>query len=273
MIHVYRYISALTVLLILCSTYALAVAPWFEPPPIERQLSTNDLAPPPLSTDNEKELAALFPADHWVRNNPKIFETDLCKLLIKDYQPLPDGHLELKPCVLVFYSGGRKIAATGLTDGTARGRPIILEAPKAELVFDRAVDFKRAEFGRVQKGTLSGEVTIYSPPTAPGSRDELLVRTRAVWLDRQSIRTSNDVEFQYGDSSGKGRILEIGLRSDPPGEKKPAKSRFGAVQTMTLQHLDYLRIATAGRGLLNDALPGASGNTATTEPAPLEVTG
>ena len=61
-IHVYRYISALTVLLILCSTYALAVAPWFEPPPIERQLTTNDLAPPPLSTDNEKELAALFPA-------------------------------------------------------------------------------------------------------------------------------------------------------------------------------------------------------------------
>ncbi|MBW8883624.1 MAG: hypothetical protein JF612_02365, partial [Planctomycetia bacterium] len=273
MIHCYRYLSALTALLFAYSGYAIGVAPWFEPPPIQRQeVSTEPPPPPPLSTDNEKELVALFPADHWVRNNPKIFETDLCKLLIQDYQPLPNGHLELKPCVLVFYSGGRKQAAAGEAEPAGRGRPIILQAPKAELVFDRAVDFKRAEFGRVQKGTLSGEVTIYSPPTAPGSRDQLLVRTRAVWLDRQSIRTSNDVEFQYGDSSGKGRILEIGLRSDPPGEKKPAKSKYGALQTITLQHLDYLRIATAGQGLLNDALPGASAKAGSTEPAPLEVT-
>src|SRR5207302_3082434 len=129
----------------------------------------------------------------------------------------------------------RKAAAVGEADAATRGRPIVLEAPKAELVFDRAVDFKRAEFGRVEKGTLSGEVTIYSPPTAPGSRDELLVRTRAVWLDRQSIRTSNDVEFQYGDSSGKGRILEIGLRNEQPDGKKAAKSKYGGVQTVTLK--------------------------------------
>src|SRR5205823_3432890 len=42
-------------------------------------------------------------------------------------------------------------------------------------------------------------------------------------------------------------------------------------QTMTLRHLDYLRIATAGQGLLNDALPN-SGKTATTEQVPIEVT-
>jgi hypothetical protein len=272
-IHVSRYLSALLTLVLGYASYALAVAPWFEPPPVQRRIVTDEQpSAPQISDENEKELAALFPEDHWVRKSPKIFETDLCKLLIQDYQPLPDGHLELKPCVLVFYSGGRRQPTTGAAEPAARGRPIILEAPKAELVFDRPVDFKRAEFGRVQKGTLSGDVTIYSPPTAPGSRDELLVRTRAVWLDRQSIRTANDVEFQYGDSSGKGRDLNIGLRSDPPGEKKAAKSKFGAVQTMTLQHLDYLRVVTAGQGLLSDARPGASGNTATTEPAPIEVT-
>src|SRR5439155_17289638 len=89
--------------------------------------------------------------------------------------------------------------------------------------------------------------------------------------DRQSIRTSNDVEFQYGDSSGKGRILEIGLRSEQPDGKKAAKPKYGGVQTMTLKHLEYLRVVTAGRGLLSDALPG-SDKTATTEQAPLEVT-
>ncbi len=273
MLHVSRYLSALVTLVLAYGSYALAVAPWFEPPPVQRRPASDEQPPAPqISDDNEKELAALFPAEHWVRKSPKIFETDLCKLLIQDYQPLPDGHLELKPCVLVFYSGGRKNSPSGDAEPTTRGRPIILEAPKAELVFDRAVDFKRAEFGRVQKGTLSGEVTIYSPPTAPGSRDQLLVRTRAVWLDRQSIRTSNDVEFQYGDSSGKGRILEIGLRSDPPGEKKAAKSKFGAVQTVTLQHLDYLRIMTAGQGLLNDALPGGGTKAPAAEPSPIEVT-
>src|SRR5437667_10590093 len=83
-IHFYRYISALTVLLILCSTYALAVAPWFEPPPIARRTLSDEAPPLPLvSTESEKALAGLFPADHWVRNNPKIFETDLCTLFIK----------------------------------------------------------------------------------------------------------------------------------------------------------------------------------------------
>lgn len=270
MLHVYRYLSALVVLVLSYGSYALAIAPWFEPPPIERKPENNEPAPlPPPVKDNEEELAALFPADHWVRKNPKIFETDLCKLLIKDYKPLPDGDLELDGCVLIFYSGGRKMAGT---EAASRGRPIILEAPSAKLTFDRAVDFKRAEFGRVQKGTLVGDVVIHSPPTAPGARDNLLVRTRAVWLDRQSIRTSNDVEFQYGDSSGKGRILEIGLRSDPPGEKKAPKSKYGAVQTVALQHLDYFRIVTAGQGLLNDAMPGASGKTVTNEPTPIEVT-
>ena len=111
MIHVSRYLSALVTLILAYGGYALAVAPWFEPPPIQRKVKSSEPSPPPLVTADE-ELKSLFPEDHWVRKNPKIFETDLCKLLIQDYRPLPDGHLELKPCVLVFYSGGRKTAAT-----------------------------------------------------------------------------------------------------------------------------------------------------------------
>jgi hypothetical protein len=271
-IHVYRYLAALTVLLLACSTYAVAVAPWFEPPEIAKRATQDEPAPlQPGQRDANEELARLFPPDHWVRKNPKIVETEQCTLLIQDYKPLPDGRLELKPCVLIFHAGGTKATAASASQSPARGRPIVLEAPKAELTFDRAVDFARAEFGRVEKGTLSGEVSIYSPPTVPGGRDELRVRTRAVWLDRQSIRTSNEVEFQYGDSSGRGRILEIALRNGPSDAPRPAKAKLGAIHTVTLKHLDYLRLATQGPGLLGNAIP-ADGKAASNQSAPLEVT-
>jgi hypothetical protein len=270
-IHFYRYISALTVLLIAFSTYAVAVAPWIESPPIPR---SNNVAsgpmPPPVTNETKKQLAALFPPGHWVLGDPKIVETEQCTLLIQDYKPVEGGNLELKPCVLIF--GARGAAAATPADGSApakRARPIILEAPKAELAFDKPLDMTRAAFGRVEKGTLAGEVTIYSPPTTPTSGDELRVRTRAVWLDRQSIRTSNDVEFQYGDSSGRGRILEIALKSGEEGDKQKSKSPMGPIQSVTLRHLDYFRLATAGRGVLGSALPPSKSASGVVAPQPV----
>src|SRR5262249_3897383 len=130
------------------------------------------------------------------------------------------------------------------------------EAPSAKLAFDKPLDVTRGGFGRVEKGTLAGEVTIFSPPTTPTSGDALYVKTRAVWLDRQSIRTSNDVELQYGDSSGRGRILEISLKNSEEGDKqKKSKSPMGPLQTVTLRHLEYFRFATAGRGVLGSTIP------------------
>ena len=51
MIHVYRYFAALTVLLVLFSTYALAVAPWLEPPPIVRSAAVEEAIPAPQMSD------------------------------------------------------------------------------------------------------------------------------------------------------------------------------------------------------------------------------
>jgi len=182
-IHVYRYLAALTVLLALCGAYALAVTPWLEPPPIERAAPSEEAQPAPqISPHTAAELERLFPPDAWQRKEPKVVETEQCTLLIQDYKRLPDGGLELKPCTLIFHSSH---SANGEKDAAGRGRSIVLDAPKAEIRFDKPLDLARATFGRVEKGTLSGEITIYSPPTTPESRDELRVRTRAVWLDRQ----------------------------------------------------------------------------------------
>ena len=134
-------------LLALHGAYALGVSPWFEPPPIERPVQPNGVAftaPAPAPHNSSDELARLFPPDHWVHKNPKIVKTPQCTLLIQDYKPLPDGQLELAPCVLIFYAGGKDTGATAASEPAARGRPIILESPSAKLTFDRAVDFARS---------------------------------------------------------------------------------------------------------------------------------
>ncbi len=134
MIHFYRYLSALTVLLITFSVYAVAVAPWIEPPPIARApLAQNVPVTPPVTDETKSELASLFPPGHWVLGDPKIVETEQCTLLIQDYKPVEGGNLELKPCVLIFRARGASPATTpDSLPAAKRSRPIILEAPKAE---------------------------------------------------------------------------------------------------------------------------------------------
>jgi hypothetical protein len=182
------------VLLSLCGTYALAVAPWIAPPPLKtptaRATSMTNVAPPSI----DPELERLFPPDAWERNGAKIIETEQCTLLIRDYQPTPDGKLLLKPCTLIMHMGGQ-----------AARRPIVMQAPQgAELVFDRALDLGRAQFGRLQKGKLAGDIRISSPPTTLGGRDALELTTSNVQLEENRVFTYDEVAFRYGDSSGRG---------------------------------------------------------------------
>jgi hypothetical protein len=268
MIHFYRYISALTVLLVAFTTYAVALAPWFEAPPIVRpEFSDNEAPPPqPVPEETKAELAALFKPGHWVLGTPKIVETEQCTLLIGDYKPDGAGNLKLEPCVLIFRTGGKPGAATNEVAPAKRQRPIVLEAPLgAVLAFDRPMNVTKGAFGRVEKGSLLGDIRIFSPPTHPHSNDDLEIKTTAVYLDRESIRTANQVEFKYGDSSGRGRDLKIELQAGDDADKKKSKSRLGAVQNVTLGHLDYLRLASTGRGVLGDAIPAAK--TTSTGPA------
>ncbi len=257
-IHFYRYISALTVLLVVFTTYAVAVAPWFEAPPIAKPEFTDIGAPPPQQGSDEMkaELAALFKPGHWVLGTPKIVETEQCTLLIGDYKPDGAGNLKLEPCVLIFRTGGKPSTVADGGGPAKRQRPIVLEAPDgAVLAFDRPMNMTKGAFGRVEKGSLNGNIRIFSPPTSPHSGDDLEIQATAVYLDRESIRTANPVKFNYGDSSGSGSFLVIALRSGDDGDKKKSKSQLGAVQSVTLRQLDYLRLASTGRGVLGDAIP------------------
>jgi hypothetical protein len=245
--HVRRYFAALGVLLTLFGTYALAVAPWIAPPPIKSHEGTAAATPIAATPTIDADLERLFPPDAWERKGAKIIETDRCTLIIQDYVPT-DGKLLLKPCTLIMHTGSQ-----------AAKRPIVMQAPQgAELEFDRALDLARAQFGRLKRGQLKGEITIFSPPTIPGGRDALRLTTHEVKLEGNRVYTSDPVSFQYGDSVGRGRELEVNLLPKPDGAEGNKNSSWSGVQSLTLLHIDQLRIASAGGGLLGTPTPGKS---------------
>ncbi len=255
MIHFRRYLAALATLSLLCTAYWAAAAPWLAPPKLKGPPRPAANAPlVAISPHVQEELTRLFPPGAWELDPAtKVLETDRCTLLIKDYLPTSDGRLKLNPCTLIFYSSGlaaRDEAAAG------RRRPIVLQAPAgAELEFDRALDLTKVTFGRLIGGHLNGEITISSPPSLAGSRDALLLKTRSVSLNRQVIKTYHPVEFRYGDSEGRGSDLEIKLLQPQAGlDGKKTRAPLGGMQSLRLGRLEYVRIATEGRGILGEAL-------------------
>ena len=267
MLHLRRYFAALAVLSLLCGTYWLAAAPWVEPPPLLGPKQVAAATPVVPSPHIQEELRQLFPAGSWELDPAtKVVETDQCTLLIQDYLPTPDGHLKLNPCTLVFAAKG--------TAGSRK--PIVLQAPGgADLKFDKALDLTKATFGRIVSGKLMGEIRIFSPPSSPTSRDSLLLSTHGVDLNREQIVTSYPVEFQYGDSRGRGQGLEIKLRQPEvgPDGKKKKTGLMGGMESLQLHKLEYLRIETEGPGLLGDALAGQPSKAARSEPLEIKCQG
>jgi len=250
MLHLRRYFAALALLSLLCGTYWAAAAPWIAPPRLAPPRAIEATSPVAPSPHVQEDRARLFPAGSWELDPAtKVVETDNCTLLIRDYLPTPDGRLQLNPCTLIFYSK------------TAAGRrPIVMQAPAgAELKFDKALDVTKATFGRLIDGKLKDEITISSPPTQPGGRDALWIKTCNVQLDRDKIVTNYAVDFQFGESRGRGSGLKIILQQPElgPDGKKKKSGLFGGMQSLTLNRLEFMRIVTEGQGLLGETLPNA----------------
>ncbi|WP_254506835.1 hypothetical protein [Anatilimnocola floriformis] len=265
MIHLRRWIFATCVLIVAYGGYAWGIAPMLEPPPVARgvnQVVTQDPRPTPPPDD----ILTLFPEDAWERQGAKKIETEQFTLLLKDYQTNTDGQLEIKPATLIFFATPEK-DANGKPK--SKGRPIVLRAPQgAVLKFDKPLDFARAEFGRLEGGRLPGELTIFSPPSKPGANDALQINTRNLQLDQQRAYTPHDVDFQYGESYGRGRDLTIFLK---PSEKGGADTAFGGVSTLQLSRIERIHLDLPGDSLVpNMSAQPAAGPTK--KKAPIEIT-
>lgn len=247
--------------------YAGLVAPLLEPPRVVANPNPPPPPPPPLPGDGREGIENLFPEGAWERDNAKIIETAQCTLLIKDYQQTDDGRLELKPCTLIFYAAPEEGAAK---TPNGKGRPIILRSTQgAILQFDKPLDFARAEFSRLIGGRLPGELTISSPASSPTANDALQITTRNLQMDSQRAFTPHDVDFQYGDSYGRGRDLTLFLK---PSEKNGSETAIGGVSALQLSRIERLHLDLPGTGLMPE-LPGSERpQTAAKMKAPIEIT-
>jgi lipopolysaccharide export system protein LptA len=251
--------------------YAYAAVPYIEPPLIVKKIST--------ATAEERErarnihlpylklFAAYFPADHWVHHNPKVLVNDSAMLLIKDYNPLPDGQVELNPCIMIFFPQERN-------GEQPQRQALILEAPDgAVLQFADGFDLAQAKIGRLTHGHLRGEVTIRSDMKDAGPQDDLLVRTREIQLNEDRIWTDHDVQFRVGENHGHGTQMEIRLLASERASSTTAMNVAG-VQSMELSRNVKMNLAMGNAGLL----PGEPGKkpVAPTNPAdpgpPVEIT-
>ena len=269
MLALRRYLGALSVAIAAYAAYALLAAPWLEPR-ISRAAASGRYTPEMPVDDSYR---ALFQPPAWELDNPKIVETAQCTLLLKDYQPLPDGRMEINPCTLIFYAAPGE-SADGKSLPFARRRPIVLRAPEgAVLQFDRPIDVGRATVGRLMEGTLRGKIHIFSPPSRPGANDALDLTTRNVKIDREKVYTPSAVDFRYGRSFGRGHDLTITLLPEDKEQPGGAAS-LGGLSVLQLARIERLHLEGNAEGLM-PAAGSSAVNPAAVNPSakemPLEV--
>ena len=249
----------LVLVLVAYGVYAALAVPYLEP---SAKLATG--APPPPAdqiTDHDRDFAHLFEQGSWELQRPKVLETNRGTLIFDDYKQLPDKQsMQLNRCTLVFYAGA---------SDKAKARPIVLRAPQgATIFFDNVLNIPRGEFGRLIGGELSGEITIYSPPTGD-SDNELRITTRDVRIEERRIWTPHDVAFRFGPNTGAGGDLSITMH--PPSTSSRSKSPTGQIESFELVRVDRIDLQVpANKMELGGSV--SSPPTANARSTPVEIT-
>ena len=267
-----QVVVSFAVVAALFGLYRVTLVPLIEPaaakttPPV-----IPDIKPP--SDRYREQLAPYFQPGDWELGLPKVIETDRAMLLLKEYRTLPDGRLHLEPCTVVLNPPAR----TGRAAASS-GRPVVLRAPEgAVLQFDRPLDLRRAEIGRLVAGTLTGQVSITSEESRPGANDRLHLVSRNVQMNAQRLWTPHRVSLQLGNNSAVGSDLIVTFlpTSSATGAKR---AQIGGVESIELVHVDHIRLDASAGVMLSD---GDNGDDAAPEPAappslegdlPIEVT-
>lgn len=242
-----RMAVTLAILLVAYWAYALWVVPWIEPPAARPhrsgEVSAEELQQARQAARHDPRramLAPLFaPGDWELGPRAKILESEQFRLLVEDWNTLDDNQVELRPCTMVFTPGG----AAALEERIRQS--VVLQAPQgARLRFDRPLDLRRGNIGRVVGGVLVGTITLRSAGRLPGPEDDLWAITRDLQLTDDGLWTSHDVEFHYGPHFGRGAKLSIKFL---PGERGTAEYHglnIGGVESLELRHVERIYLGT-----------------------------
>jgi lipopolysaccharide export system protein LptA len=228
-----RTIFSFMVVLAAFAVYRVAAVPFLEP---ARQIKKRVAPVSPeqrlasrVAQNRLGGYARFFPEGSWERDNPIVLESETSKLLLKEYTTLPDGHLKLNPCTLIYLPEGDAEAAD------SHKRVIILQAPEgAELKFDQPVDLSRGKIGRLEGGVMSGSVIIQSGPTKPEGGDDFFAVTHDVQMQDNLIFTQAEVDFRFGQSQGHGRQMRIELLPGQSNGGSNHGTNYSGVQSLQL---------------------------------------
>jgi len=214
-----RSVGTLIALVAAYQAYVLTVAPWVEPPAVERSsktISEKDRQGGYQAIGRYQELlAAYFPAGHWsLKEPPKIFRHGDLLFVGQDYRIHDDASVDLDACVVLALPKQWSFGATPPRE------TIIVEVPGGgHFQFDEEFDLARGEIGNLVKGEFKGSVVIRSDMKQPGPQDDLFIRTQDLVINGTLIHTEAKVEARVGANRGGGSKLAIRLLSDKHATK------------------------------------------------------
>lgn len=235
----------------LYQAYVLLAVPFIEPPQLQvlRQLEgTIDPADHLPAHKHRDLLAAYFPADHWtLAAPPKSFDNGQAMVVLDDYQPQDDGEVRVSKCVVLFFPSER-------VPGEAPPRDaVILEAPHGAVIqLDEGFTAGLNGIGRLQWAKLLGEIIVRSDMQEAGPQDDLVLKTRDLYMNQDLIRTDAEVDMRLGDHWGKGRVLEIRLVAIERG-KVSAGPDIGGIDSLEIVQNVEAHLAVQGTGLFDNA--------------------
>ena len=216
--------------------YSICVATWIERPEstqaqeeVLRQ-NTND---GDSSTDRVlRELAQHFPKGSWEleKSEVQVLRSPQATMVLKDFEQLNDGSLQIKPCTLIFYGDRGKHG-----DKAPKRGPTILQAPQgAILTFDKPLDLARGKFGNPVHGRLVGSIRIFS--AGVGTAEDIEMVTSNVQISKTRIWTMDRVTFRLGNNYGAGRELRLS-RAKQDEELARDLTSLGMIELLQLDRL------------------------------------
>ena len=247
--------------------YALCVVPIVEPDVGDDELIGGDTLVGATSTVTDqfvRELTPLFPEGSWELDHPRVLRSEQVTFLLKEFEELDDGRLQVRPCTVVHYGANREQGAIGTT---------IMQAPEgAILEFDKKLGLSSGDFSAKPVAVqLVGGIRIVR---LSENRDEdLELTTSNVRITEKQIWTRDRVSFRLGNTEGQGSNLLITrtVASAREREDENLLQDLGTIELQQVQELSFL--APDGELFDSFASPGAIPNVApTSKSAPTKIT-
>lgn len=252
--------------------YVVAVAPFVEPAWRADALPVDESAAEVVTGDDalhryRELLQAYFPPEHWCfRRPPKALDNGQVLIVFDEYTQTESGELRVPLCAVVFFPRARDRSG-----GAPRDAIILESSGGAVLQMESQVDKAVNTFGKMQHGTLVGDVTIRSDMREPGPHDDLLLKTRELYMNEDRIHTPETVDMKLGEHHGFGRELEISFMKTEGGSSVGAGAIYGKLEELLVKHDVALTIAPGKMSFFGEPSPEAKAAAEQTPAPPIRI--